>query len=190
MADTAGDRRGSGGSGRAKTATKEVLAGVREWTEMAEDLITLQVLRHLSQFLAQLWVMVGFIVIGSLCLLLAVNSYPFPLAKPHGVLPGDSHRACAAFAILRLVIGINRDETISRVANTMSGLKLDRDLASGLVGYILPAARHPCGRVLRYLGPAAQLARPDLPRPEVTRARARAIRPALPEGETRSANRG
>jgi hypothetical protein len=46
--------------------------------------------------------------------------------------------AVAAWAILRLVIGINRDETISRVANTMAGFKLDSNLATAMISYILP----------------------------------------------------
>ena len=110
-----------------------VLASVREWVEMAEDLIALQLLRHLSQFLAQLWVMVGFVVIGSLSLLLAINSYPFP-QQSHLEFFLSILIGVAAFAILRLIVGINRNETISRVGNTMAGFKLDGNLLSGVVG--------------------------------------------------------
>ena len=123
--------------GAAGDSDNDILAGVREWTEMAEDLITLQMLRHLSQFLAQIWVMVGFIVVGSFTLLLAINSYPFPLQNRIGFFLAILI-AVAALAILRLVLGINRDETISRVNNTMAGLKLDHNLVSGMIGYILP----------------------------------------------------
>jgi hypothetical protein len=123
--------------GKPENGEKDILAGVREWIEMAEDLVTLQLLRHLSQFLAHIWVMVRFIVIGSLTLLLAINSYPFPLQYRIGFLLAILI-AVAAWAILRLVIGINRDETISRVANTMAGFKLDHNLASAMMGYILP----------------------------------------------------
>ena len=104
---------------------------------MAEDLITLQLLRHLSQFLAQLWVMVRFIVIGSFTLLLAINSYPFPLQHRIGFFL-TILIAMASVVILRLVIGINRDETISRVGNTMAGFKIDHNLAVAMAGYILP----------------------------------------------------
>lgn len=39
----------------------------------------------------------------------------------------------------RDLLGINRDETTSQVANTLPGqLKLNRDLASGLFVYVLP----------------------------------------------------
>jgi hypothetical protein len=124
-------------TGKAEDGEEDVLVGVREWTEMAEDLIALQLLRHLSQFLAHLWVMVGFIVIGSLTLLLAINSYPFPMQNRNEFFL-TILIAVAALAILRLVVGINRDETISRVANAMAGLKLDRNLVTGLTGYILP----------------------------------------------------
>jgi hypothetical protein len=37
----------------------DLLDSVRAWIEMAEDLITLQLLRRLSQFLAQIWVIAG-----------------------------------------------------------------------------------------------------------------------------------
>ena len=104
---------------------------------MAEDLITLQLLRHLSQFLAQIWVMVRFIVIGSFTLLLAINSYPFPFQHRIGFFL-TILIAVASVVILRLVIGINRDETISRVGNTMAGFKIDHNLAASMAGYILP----------------------------------------------------
>jgi hypothetical protein len=123
--------------GQAETGEKDTLVRVREWTEMAEDLITLQLLRHLSQFLAQIWVMVRFIVIGSFTLLLAINSYPFPMQHRIG-FSVTILIAVAALAILRLVIGINRDETISRVGNAMAGFKFDHNLATAMIGYILP----------------------------------------------------
>ncbi len=115
----------------------DLLTAVREWTEMAEDLIVLQLLRHLSQFVAQLRVMVTFIVLGSFTLLLAINSYPFPMQNRAEFLL-TILIVVAAATILRLIVGINRDETISRVANTASGLKLDRNLFTALIGYILP----------------------------------------------------
>jgi hypothetical protein len=124
-------------AGEANDGETGVVAGVRQWTEMAEDLIALQLLRHLSQFLAQIWVMVGFIVVASFTLLLAISSYPFPLEDRIEFLLAILI-SVAALAILRLVVGINRDETISRVASTVGGLKLDRNLFSGVVTYILP----------------------------------------------------
>jgi len=123
--------------GKADYEEENILAGVREWTEMAEDLIAIELLRHLSQFLAHIWVIVGFIVFGSFALLLAINSYPFPMQNRIGFFLATLIIA-AGCAILRLVVGINRDETISQVANTVAGLKLDRNLASSLVSYILP----------------------------------------------------
>jgi hypothetical protein len=123
--------------GKTEDEQRDSLDGVRAWIEMAEDLITLQLLRHLSQFLAQIWVMVRFIVIGSLSLLLAINSYPFPFQHRIGFYL-TIMIAVAAVVILRLVIGINRDETISRVGNTMAGFKIDHNLAVAMAGYILP----------------------------------------------------
>jgi hypothetical protein len=40
-------------------ARLDLLDSVRAWIDMVEDLITLQLLRHLSQFLAQTWVIAG-----------------------------------------------------------------------------------------------------------------------------------
>jgi hypothetical protein len=124
-------------TGGAAVGDAEILEGVRKWTAMAEDLIALQLLRHLSHFLAQLWVMVGFIMFGSFTLLFAINSYPFPTQNRVEFFLAVLI-AVAASVILRLVVGNNRDETISRVGNTMPGFKLDRNLAGSLVGYILP----------------------------------------------------
>ncbi len=123
--------------GETEDEQKDLVEGVRAWIEMAEDLITLQLLRHLSQFLAQVWVMVRFIVIGSFALLLSINSYPFPLQHRIGFYL-TVLIAVAAVVILRLVIGINRDETISRVGNSMAGFKIDHNLAAAMAGYILP----------------------------------------------------
>ncbi len=123
--------------GTAEDSENDTLVRAREWTEIAEDLITMQLLRHMSQFLAHIWVMVRFIVFGGLTLLLAINSYPFPSQHRIGFFLAILI-SVAAWAILRLVIGINRDETISRVANTVAGFKFDHNLATSMMGYVLP----------------------------------------------------
>jgi hypothetical protein len=124
-------------TGDSGAADDDIPAKVRELTEMAEDLLSMQLLRHVSQFVAQLRVMVTFIVITSFSLLLALNSYPFPMQNRTEFLL-TILIAVAAAAILRIIVGINRDETISRVANTASGFKLDRNLLAALIGYVLP----------------------------------------------------
>src|SRR5262249_47343326 len=84
------------------------------------------------------WTMVGFVVVGTLTLLLAITSYPFPYQSRVEFFLAVLI-ALGAIAILRIVLGINRDETISRVANSIPGrLKLDRNLVSGLLVYLLP----------------------------------------------------
>ena len=87
--------------------------------------------------MAQLRTKVSFIVVGSLTLLLAINAYPFPMQDRI-----EFHLAIliavAAAVIFRMIIGINRDETISRLAGNGGGLKLDRNLFTALIGYVLP----------------------------------------------------
>ena len=50
---------------------------VRDWARMAEDLVALQIVRWFAPALSQLLPIMKFLVLGSLCLLLAVSSYPF-----------------------------------------------------------------------------------------------------------------
>ena len=81
--------------------------------------------------------MIGFLMVGSFSLLFAINSYPFPRQDRIEFFL-TVLIAVSAGVILKVVVGVNRDETISRVANTVPGLKLDQNLASSLIGYVLP----------------------------------------------------
>jgi hypothetical protein len=87
--------------------------------------------------MAQIWQRIGCLVLTVLALLLAVNSYPF----------GFQDRlffglclliAYLAVIIVRIVLGINREELISRLANTPQGFKFDTPLLSNLLTYIVP----------------------------------------------------
>ena len=114
---------------------KEELPG---WIKAAEDLIALVSLRWLAASLAQVWLMIGYLVAGTLCALLAVSSYPFPwqgrLLSGMGALV-----LLMVLTITVIVFGVNRDEVISRVANTTPHrIKLDQPLMASLFTYIVP----------------------------------------------------
>ena len=95
-------------------------------------------MRWLAAALAQVWILIGFLVLGSLSLLLAVNSYPFPyqerLMLGIGLLIG-----ALVVTILMIVVGFNRDELISRIANTAPNqTKLNPNLVGSFLTYIVP----------------------------------------------------
>jgi hypothetical protein len=108
------------------------------WLVAAEDYLALRILHWIGRAQAQVWVMIRAVVVGVIALLLAVDSYPFrDQARVGSVL--SVLVALVAVAVMRVVVGLNRDELISRVTNSVPGrLKLDRDLLSNLLTYVLP----------------------------------------------------
>jgi hypothetical protein len=119
-------------------ATDQPTRQLPGWIQATEDLLALLLMRRLSAWLAQLWILIGFLVVGTLCLFLAVNSYPFPI---QGHLLSY---LCVLVVGIVLVVGfvlleVNRDPVISRVANSIPNrLKLDQNLVMNLVTYIIP----------------------------------------------------
>ena len=108
-------------------------ATLRDWVRMAENLIALQIVRWFAPALSQLLPIMQFLVISSISLLLAVTSYPFGhqgwlMTLIVGLI------LVVAIVIANVLVGINRDELISRVSDTTPGrLKLD----SKFIGAIL-----------------------------------------------------
>ena len=152
-----------------------------EWVQLAEDLMAMLFMRWLAVALAQVWTLIGFLVVGSLALLLAISSYPFPFQS--GLLFGMGLLIGAlVLMILAIVVGFNRDELVSRLSNTAPNrLKLDQNLMGGFLTYIIPLAGAGGDLVrLRRHDPIA--ARPDPPAPEVSCHRF-ARRLALPESK-------
>ena len=98
---------------------------LRDWVRMAEDLVALQIVRWFAPALSQLLPIMKFLVIGPLLLLLALTSYPF------------DHQGWMMAVMVTIIlfvggvvsvvlIGVNRDELISRVSDTTPGrLSLD-----------------------------------------------------------------
>src|SRR5262249_52970748 len=94
--------------------------------------------RWLVPAMHHLWTNIGFLVIGSLSLLLAVTSYPFPM---QGRLMGGVVLLIIGLvvAISTVVLGINRDDLISRISKTRPNrLSLDVPLMANLVTYVVP----------------------------------------------------
>ena len=89
---------------------------------------------------AEVWTLISFLVVGSLVLLLAISSHPFPFQE--GLLFGMGLLIGAlVLMIFAIVVGFNRDELISRLSNTLpKKLKLDHNLMGGLLTYIIPLA--------------------------------------------------
>ncbi len=111
---------------------------VRDWARMAEDLIALQLVRWFAPALSQFVPVMNFLVLGSLSLLLSVTSYPFDhqgwlLTVVFGLI------VFVAWAVVLVLIGINRNELISRVGDTTPGkLTFDSRFVGSLMTMIAP----------------------------------------------------
>ncbi len=121
-----------------KTLTDDQSAILRDWTRMAEDLVALQIVRWFAPALSHLLPMMQYIVLASISLLLVVTSYPF---DHQGWL--TTVMVClivlVGTVVAMILIGVNRDELISRVANTAPGrLTIDSNLTGSLLTMIAP----------------------------------------------------
>jgi hypothetical protein len=93
---------------------------LRDWAQMAEDLVALQIVRSFAPASSQLLPIMRSLVMGSLLLLLAITSYPFDHS-------GWLMTVMVALILLiawsvgTVVVGTNRDELISRVSDTAPG---------------------------------------------------------------------
>ena len=137
---------------------------------MAEDLIALQLVRWFAPALSQIVPVMNFLVLGSLSLLLSVTSYPFDhqgwlLTVVFGLI------VFVAWAVVLVLIGINRNELISRVGDTTPG-KLTFDsrfvgslmtMIAPLLGALLAISFDVSDLLHTWLGPIFQLF--DAPRP-------------------------
>ncbi len=111
---------------------------LRDWARLAEDLIAIQIVRWFAPALEQTLPIMKFLVAGTLTLLLATSSYPF---DDQGwliwVMVGLIVFSATVIGVV--LVGINRDELISRVSDTTPGrLTLDSGFASSLVTLLGP----------------------------------------------------
>ena len=135
-----GNRDNSAGDASSKkpTAEEKRKAKLDEWIKQAEDLVALVTLRWLAASLSQIWLMIAYLVGGTICALLAVSSYPFP---SQGRLLGGMAALIVfmVLTIITIVLAVNRDEVISRVANTTPHrVTIDQPLMTSLVAYVVP----------------------------------------------------
>jgi hypothetical protein len=113
-------------------------ASLVAWVRAAEDLLSLLFVSWLAVAMEQIWTRIGSLVVAVLALLLAVVAYPSPI-QHRFVLGLGLLIAFLAALVGLIVLGVNREELISRVANTAPNrLKLDRNLISSLLTYVLP----------------------------------------------------
>ena len=114
------------------------LAILRNWARTAEDLVALQIVRWFAPALSNLVPMMQFLVLASVALLLAVTSYPF---DHKGWL--TTMMVCLILFVGGVVgvilVGVNRDELISRVSDTTPGrLTLDSNFIGSLLTIVGP----------------------------------------------------
>ena len=121
-----------------KSDSHAKLTIVRDWARMAEDLVALQIVRWFAPALSHLLPMMQFIVIGSLCLLLAAMSYPFDHQGWLTVMMGCLI-AFVGVVVTTILVGINRDELISRVSDTTPGrITFNSNFVTSLVTMLGP----------------------------------------------------
>ena len=111
---------------------------MRDWVRMAEDLIALQIVRWFAPAISQFMPLMQFLVVGSISLLLTVTSYPF---DHQGWLMTMmvSLLVLVAVVVATVLLGVNRDELISRVSNTTPGrLTFDSHFVSAILTMFAP----------------------------------------------------
>ncbi len=109
----------AGPKDRDRISDKEYVI-IRDWTQMADDLVALQIVRWFAPASSQLLPSMKFLVLGTLLLLLAITSYPFD----HGgwlMTIMVMLMIFVAWVAGVVLIGTNRDELISRVSDTAPG---------------------------------------------------------------------
>ena len=103
-----------------------------------EELIALEAARWTGGALARIWTIVGSLALASVALLLAVTSYPFP-EQPRAMTLVGIVIAALVVLILRIVVGTNRDEALSLLAdNTPGRVSWNTSLFGNLATYVFP----------------------------------------------------
>ena len=103
-----------------------------------EELLALHASRWIGGALGRVWTLIGSLVVSSLALLFAITSYPFPEQDRVMTVLGLAIAGLLVL-IVRVVIGINRDEVISRVGDTPPGqITWDSALFGHLGAFVIP----------------------------------------------------
>ncbi|WP_165074914.1 hypothetical protein [Paludisphaera rhizosphaerae] len=109
-----------------------------QWIKASEDFLALVIIRWLAAWFSQIWLKIGYLVSGTLCAILAVSSYPFPWQAR--LITGLGWLALLIVTtIIFVVFGVNRDEVVSRVADTTPNrITVDQPLMANLFSYVVP----------------------------------------------------
>jgi hypothetical protein len=126
---------GPAGSAPAEPAAAE--ASLAAWGAAATDLLSLLLVSWLAVAMAQIWQRIGCLVLAVLALLLAVSSYPFGF-QDRMMFGLFLLVLYLVLVIVRIILGINREELLKRIASTPGGLSLNTPLLSSLLTYIVP----------------------------------------------------
>jgi hypothetical protein len=94
--------------------------GAQIWQRLAEDLVASQVVTLLKLGLGRIRSMMTFGVIGALLLVCAVSAYPFQPARFVTLFTWATALSVMS-AVIWVVFGIERDEVLSRIAQTRPG---------------------------------------------------------------------
>jgi hypothetical protein len=109
-----------------------------EFIERVEELLALEGAKWVGGAMARIWTLIGFLVTASIALLFAITSYPFP-EQPRAMALMGMAIAALMIVVLRVVMGSNRDEVISRIGDTQPGkVSWDASLFSSLGAYVVP----------------------------------------------------
>jgi hypothetical protein len=105
------------------------------WQRLAEDLVASQVVTLVKLGLGRIRSMMTFGVIGALLLVCAVSAYPFQPAR-FATLFAWTTALSVMGAVLWVVIGLERDEILSRIAQTRPGhIEMNTSLLARLALY-------------------------------------------------------
>jgi hypothetical protein len=107
------------------------------WGADATDFLALLLVSWLAVAMAQIWQRIGCLVLAVLALLLAVSSYPFGF-QDRMMFGLTLLVAYLVLVIIRIIVGINREELIKRIASSPQGWKLNTPLMSSLLKYVIP----------------------------------------------------
>lgn len=110
----------------------------RGWRPIAEQFVAVQVVTYLSRFLVRLRHLATAAVVASALLLVAVNEYPFQPEQPIMAVAVAVVLAVAA-VLLWVLVGINRNEIISRVTRTSPDkFSLDGKFLVNVFQFVVP----------------------------------------------------
>jgi len=113
-------------------------AGEPAWVPLAENVVATQIIIYVSQFFAQLRMLVVAAMVCTSLLLLSATSYSFHPERLLLVsLLGLS--ATGLVAVIWVLLEMNRDEVVSRILKTTPGkLSLDSGFVGSFLTYIVP----------------------------------------------------